>query len=32
MKLNQDNYYSVEANQQFFSVSQYKDFMKLRMQ
>lgn len=28
MKLNQDNYYSVEANQQFFSVSQYKDFMK----
>lgn len=28
MKLNQNNYYSVESNRQFFSVSQYKDFMK----
>ena len=26
--LNQDNYYSQEANEQYFSVSQYKDFMK----
>ncbi len=28
MKLNQDNYYSEKANKQYFSVSQYKDFMK----
>ncbi|MCM1327284.1 MAG: PD-(D/E)XK nuclease-like domain-containing protein [Bacteroidales bacterium] len=28
MKLNDDNYYSKESNQAFFSVSQYKDFMK----
>lgn len=27
-KLNDDNYYSQEANQAFFSVSQYKDFCK----
>ena len=27
-KLNQNNYYSAEADRQFFSVSQYKDFMK----
>lgn len=28
LKLNQNNYYSPEANEQYFSVSQYKDFMK----
>lgn len=28
MKLDQENYYSQEANRQYFSVSQYKDFMK----
>lgn len=28
MKLNDDNYYSKESNQEFFSVSQYKDFCK----
>ena len=28
MVLNQNNYYSVEADSQYFSVSQYKDFMK----
>lgn len=28
MVLKQENYYSQEANQEFFSVSQYKDFMK----
>lgn len=28
MKLNDDTYYSKEANQAFFSVSQYKDFCK----
>lgn len=28
IKLNDDNYYSKEANQAFFSVSQYKDFCK----
>lgn len=28
MKLNEDTYYSKEANQDFFSVSQYKDFCK----
>lgn len=28
MKLNDDNYYSQESNQAFFSVSQYKDFCK----
>lgn len=28
MQLNQSNYYSKEANEQFFSVSQYKDFVK----
>lgn len=28
MKLTAENYYSQEANEQFFSVSQYKDFMK----
>lgn len=28
LRLNQDNYYSQEANEQYFSVSQYKDFMK----
>ena len=28
MNLNQENYYSPEASQQYFSVSQYKDFMK----
>ena len=26
--LNEDNYYSTEADQNYFSVSQYKDFMK----
>ena len=26
--LNEDNYYSIEADQNYFSVSQYKDFMK----
>lgn len=28
MKLNDDNYYSLESNQAFFSTSQYKDFCK----
>lgn len=28
MNLTQENYYSPEASQQYFSVSQYKDFMK----
>lgn len=28
MELNQNNYYSLKSNQQFFSVSQYKDFTK----
>lgn len=28
LKLDQNNYYSLEANQQYFSVSQYKDFMQ----
>lgn len=28
MNLTQENYYSTEANRQYFSVSQYKDFMK----
>lgn len=28
MELTQDNYYSSEANRQYFSVSQYKDFAK----
>ena len=28
MQLNQSNYYSSEANKQYFSVSQYKDFMQ----
>lgn len=28
IQLNQNNYYSQEANEQYFSVSQYKDFMK----
>ncbi|MCB7320801.1 PD-(D/E)XK nuclease-like domain-containing protein [Lacrimispora sp. 210928-DFI.3.58] len=28
MELTSENYYSQEANEQFFSVSQYKDFMK----
>ena len=28
LKLTQDNYYSKEADRQYFSVSQYKDFMK----
>lgn len=28
MKLNNDNYYSIEANQAYFSVSQVKDFLK----
>lgn len=28
MKLTQDNYYSQKANQAYFSVSQFKDFMK----
>lgn len=28
IKLSQNNYYSVEADSQYFSVSQYKDFMK----
>lgn len=28
MKLNDDNYYSKESNEAFFSVSQYKDFCK----
>lgn len=28
MKLTQENYYSQEASRQYFSVSQYKDFMK----
>lgn len=28
LKLDQNNYYSPEANQQYFSVSQYKDFMQ----
>ena len=28
MKLSDDNYYGKEANQAFFSVSQYKDFCK----
>lgn len=28
MRLTSENYYSQEANEQFFSVSQYKDFMK----
>lgn len=28
LELDQNNYYSQEANQQYFSVSQYKDFMK----
>lgn len=28
MKLTAENYYSQEANEQYFSVSQYKDFMK----
>ena len=28
MKLNDDNYYSKESNQEYFSVSQYKDFRK----
>lgn len=28
MELTQENYYSQEANREFFSVSQYKDFMK----
>ena len=28
LELDQNNYYSLEANQQYFSVSQYKDFMK----
>ena len=28
LKLDQNNYYSPEANEQYFSVSQYKDFMK----
>lgn len=28
MKLSQRNYYSVEANQHYFSVSQFKDFLK----
>ena len=28
IKLSQNNYYSLEADSQYFSVSQYKDFMK----
>lgn len=28
MRLDQNNYYSKEANEQYFSVSQYKDFMQ----
>lgn len=28
MQLNQSNYYSLDANKEFFSVSQYKDFMQ----
>ena len=28
LELDQNNYYSPEANQQYFSVSQYKDFMQ----
>lgn len=28
IKLNQSNYYSEKANMQYFSISQYKDFMK----
>lgn len=28
LKLDQNNYYSPEANQQYFSVSQYKDFLQ----
>lgn len=28
LELNQNNYYSPEANQQYFSVSQFKDFMQ----
>ncbi len=28
LKLDQNNYYSLEANQQYFSVSQYKDFLQ----
>ena len=28
MQLNQNNYYSIEANKQYFSVSQYKDFVQ----
>ena len=28
MKLTQKNYYSKEMNEQYFSVSQYKDFCK----
>lgn len=28
IRLNQNNYYSPDANRQYFSVSQYKDFMK----
>ena len=28
MELNQNNYYSAEADSKYFSVSQYKDFMK----
>ena len=28
MVLTEQNYYGQEASQQFFSVSQYKDFMK----
>lgn len=28
LRLTQSNYYSPETDQQYFSVSQYKDFMK----
>ena len=28
MEINQENYYSAEANQEYFSVSQYKNFMR----
>ena len=28
LELDQNNYYYPEANQQYFSVSQYKDFMQ----
>ena len=28
MKLTSENYYGQEANEQYFSVSQYKDFAK----